>query len=944
MIRIKSILLTLSLLVVAVGMTAEASTLRKGPYLIYPSNNTEMTVLWQADTTPGTSSIEWGTTPDYGNSSGQLAESGSGTDEHQFTYVIPDLTPGTRYYYSVTVDSQQVEGSFTTAPEDNASDVTIYAYGDTRTYPADQNLVTGALLADIDVDPDTRQTISLHAGDWISNDTEADWQDEFFNRSYGNNIDFMAQVAYMGCRGNHEDNASEFRKYWPYTPGANYYSFDYGPIHITVIDQYVDYSPGSDQYNWIVEDLASSTKPFKIAHYHEPAWSAESGGSYGARNYLQPLFLQYNVQMAINGHSHWYSRAVVDGVQHLTVGGGGAPLYNPDPSAPYVVTAEKTLHFSRLDVIGDTMTVTVIRDDGTVLETFEVYAPLGEPSAFDDEYNALIDIELNVAAPGVLANDYDPQGDTLTALLDTDAGNGTLILNSDGSFDYTPDGGFKGYDTFTYYANDGVNDSPAVTVTINVTDWMELTYDDFESGFGNYTDGGADALIVPYSYAGAYAANIQDNTESSHITLTNPIDVTGFSQLEIDFWFKGYGMEEGENYLVEYFDGSTWQIIRDYVSVVDFPNNVWQHETLIIDSSQHTFPTDMRIRFRCNASDDKDDIDLDEIYIRGKVNGTPPANTPPVASFSYQCTDLDCSFDGSASTDDGTIIEYSWDFGDTSISSGVTPPVHSYATAGIYTVVLTVTDDEDATDSASQKVTVTVPDTQAPTITAPADVSVEATAETTTVSLGSPAVSDDLDPNPTVSNDAPAAFPLGMTTVIWTVTDASGNSASATQAVTVSDTTAPTITAPADISVEFGEIVALGTPAVSDLADPNPTVNNDAPASFPLGMTTVTWTVTDASGNSASAAQTVTVTEPAPQLIELTTSVYKVKGVRTVDLTWSGAAGANVKIYRNGLLLTTTDNDGLYTDIVGKQPEPIYLYQVCEEGTEHCSNEVTVNF
>ncbi|MFQ5729026.1 MAG: Ig-like domain-containing protein, partial [Waddliaceae bacterium] len=72
------------------------------------------------------------------------------------------------------------------------------------------------------------------------------------------------------------------------------------------------------------------------------------------------------------------------------------------------------------------------------------------------------------AVNGVLANDIDPEGQTLTAILITTTTNGTLTLNPDGSFEYTPHAGFSGVDTFTYKANDGELDSNAATVTITV--------------------------------------------------------------------------------------------------------------------------------------------------------------------------------------------------------------------------------------------------------------------------------------------------------------------------------------------------------------------------------------------------------------------------------------------------------------------------------------------
>ena len=74
-----------------------------------------------------------------------------------------------------------------------------------------------------------------------------------------------------------------------------------------------------------------------------------------------------------------------------------------------------------------------------------------------------------VAGAGVLTNDTDPEGDPLTAVLDADAGNGTLLLDPDGSFFYTPDVAFIGTDQFTYFANDGVlNSTDAGTVTLHV--------------------------------------------------------------------------------------------------------------------------------------------------------------------------------------------------------------------------------------------------------------------------------------------------------------------------------------------------------------------------------------------------------------------------------------------------------------------------------------------
>jgi VCBS repeat-containing protein len=92
------------------------------------------------------------------------------------------------------------------------------------------------------------------------------------------------------------------------------------------------------------------------------------------------------------------------------------------------------------------------------------------PVANSDSYDAAHNQVLHILAPGVLANDTDPNSDSLTAVLDTAADVGTVVLNADGSFDYTPPAGFLGTASFTYVAEDSSSDSVPATVQINVVD------------------------------------------------------------------------------------------------------------------------------------------------------------------------------------------------------------------------------------------------------------------------------------------------------------------------------------------------------------------------------------------------------------------------------------------------------------------------------------------
>jgi hypothetical protein len=90
------------------------------------------------------------------------------------------------------------------------------------------------------------------------------------------------------------------------------------------------------------------------------------------------------------------------------------------------------------------------------------------PVANEGHYTAVEDTLLTVGAPGVLANDSDPNGLPLTATLLTGVSHGLLALNPDGGFTYTPDAGYTGADSFTYQASNGTEVSNVATVRITV--------------------------------------------------------------------------------------------------------------------------------------------------------------------------------------------------------------------------------------------------------------------------------------------------------------------------------------------------------------------------------------------------------------------------------------------------------------------------------------------
>jgi VCBS repeat-containing protein len=108
-------------------------------------------------------------------------------------------------------------------------------------------------------------------------------------------------------------------------------------------------------------------------------------------------------------------------------------------------------------------------DSASATVTLNVNAVNDAPTARADSYSTDEDTALTVGAPGVLGNDTDVDGDALSARLVSGPAHGTLTLNADGSFTYTPASNYNGSDAFTYRANDGAADSVVATVTLTVT-------------------------------------------------------------------------------------------------------------------------------------------------------------------------------------------------------------------------------------------------------------------------------------------------------------------------------------------------------------------------------------------------------------------------------------------------------------------------------------------
>ncbi len=147
------------------------------------------------------------------------------------------------------------------------------------------------------------------------------------------------------------------------------------------------------------------------------------------------------------------------------------------------------------------------------------------PVANNDSYATNEDAPLTIAAPGVLSNDSDIDSPTLVAVLVSNPANGSLTLNADGSFVYTPNANFNGSDSFTYAANDGWSNSNAATVqlTVNAVNDAPVAQND------SYTVNQEMPLIVPAhtgllindsrGEGGQHSATLVSNPSNGSLTL-----------------------------------------------------------------------------------------------------------------------------------------------------------------------------------------------------------------------------------------------------------------------------------------------------------------------------------------------------------------------------------------------------------------------------------------
>jgi len=157
------------------------------------------------------------------------------------------------------------------------------------------------------------------------------------------------------------------------------------------------------------------------------------------------------------------------------------------------------------------------------------------------------------------------------------------------------------------------------TVTVD-SGWTEIIYDEFESDFGNWTDGGDDCLHYTHpqgthAHQGNAAVNLQANTDTSVVT-TGDLSLSAYDdEVKVNFWYKAVGMDSNEDFWLQISTngGGDYTTVQSWAEGTDFQNGTFYEESVTITGYSLTDQT--RIRFRCDASNNGDDVYIDEIRV-----------------------------------------------------------------------------------------------------------------------------------------------------------------------------------------------------------------------------------------------------------------------------------------------------------------------------------------
>lgn len=244
----------------------------------------------------------------------------------------------------------------------------IAVYGDSRTgHTMHQKIVNDIMTYFPDV--------VLHVGDLVNDgNSSSDWA--IFDSITST---MRASAAFYPALGNHENNSPLYFSHFVLPNNERWYSVDYNIVHLIALDSaFSSLAPGSEQYQWLANDLQSvdQANKFIIVYFHHPIFTTAGSDNESLKASLTPLFQNNSVDLIFTGHMHIYERSLYNNILYYVSGGGGAPLSSQTRTSPY----------SKIFVADNDYVIIKINGSDTLLI-----------SSYDDDNNLIDEVRLSLS-------------------------------------------------------------------------------------------------------------------------------------------------------------------------------------------------------------------------------------------------------------------------------------------------------------------------------------------------------------------------------------------------------------------------------------------------------------------------------------------------------------------------------------------------------------------
>jgi hypothetical protein len=348
---------------------------------------------WLLDPIPGQITVAWTTlTPTlgrvwYGTRDPDRLATEEGQPATQHRVVLPSLQPATQYRYRV--EGGHDTAWFTSPPKPGAEGpIQVLIQGNNRSNSGDHALVARGAAAE-------HPQLALHTGDMVVSAREENLWRVWFQEEQ----DLLLHAPIVPALGNYDvtDTGGAHSRYFQGRGRARYWSLDYGPVHVVVLDSFelaagaTPQSPGMSetQKAWFEEDLRGVPKDrhvWVLVHQGPFAHPSEArqgpDGSEGVRQAILKAHLIHPIEAVFSGQESFYERGEIAGIRYFVIGGGGAPLEEPDRSAEGVQAAARSLSYATVQVCGCHTSGRVKDISGKVIDAFTLSScatPCGSP-------------------------------------------------------------------------------------------------------------------------------------------------------------------------------------------------------------------------------------------------------------------------------------------------------------------------------------------------------------------------------------------------------------------------------------------------------------------------------------------------------------------------------------------------------------------------------------